>query len=456
MDREYAKLLPETNSWQRSRSMVSVGTAWLKITSVFRGGPIRWLVLGGTLLIVAIAIGATVMAGNFRERALRNSERELENTVLLLARHFDQQLEDFEVVQKDLISLIHSSGISTSDDYKRWMSTQNIHLMLKSKMDALAYVGGINVFDANGTLINSSAAWPVPTVSVADRAYFKTFKSGPDSPSVVIEPVYSRVTGAWTIVIARKVTGPNGEFLGAIGRGIEPANFETFFASVALGPEAAIAMHHRDGTLLARYPHLDELIGKNFRTGPASQQQVFEQAQTTSRLTSPLDGKDRLISSRALSKFPIVEWINHNISTNRLEHRGCLHAVVEWPRRRGRLHCICVHLGLTSRGRKAQLHRICGLIASTVPQDEPMIVAGDFNVFWGGHELYLFTQAAGLTSANLRGLPSYPSRGPRMELDFILHSAQIRVDHFEIPDIRLSDHLPLICDFSVNLPTKTG
>jgi diguanylate cyclase (GGDEF)-like protein len=286
--------------------MISVGTARSKITSVFRGGPIRWLVLGGTLLIAAIAIGATVMAGNFRERALRNSERELENTVLLLARHFDQQLEDFEVVQKDLIGFMRANGIATTETYTRRMSTEDIHLTLKSKMDALAYVGGINVFDADGRLINTSAAWPVPAVSVADRAYFKTFKSGPNSPSMVIEPVYSRITGAWTTVIARKVSGPNGEFLGAIGRGIEPANFETFFASVALGPDAAIAMHHRDGTLLARYPHLDELIGKNFRTGPASQQQVFEQPRTTSRLTSPLDGKDRLISSRALSKFPIV------------------------------------------------------------------------------------------------------------------------------------------------------
>ena len=82
--------------------MISIGTAWFKITPAFRGGPIRWLILGGVLLIAAIAIGATIMAGNFRERALRNSERELENTVLLLARHFDQQLEDFEVVQKDL------------------------------------------------------------------------------------------------------------------------------------------------------------------------------------------------------------------------------------------------------------------------------------------------------------------------------------------------------------------
>ena len=113
--------------------------------------------------------------------------------------------------------------------------------MLKSKMDALSYVGGINVFDAEGRLINASATWPVPSVNVADRAYFKTFKSGPHSPAMLVEPVYSRITGVWTTVIARKVTGPKGEFLGVIGRGIEPANFEKFFATVALGDGAAIA-----------------------------------------------------------------------------------------------------------------------------------------------------------------------------------------------------------------------
>src|SRR5436190_24356838 len=135
MGREYAKLFPADHFWQRSRSMVSVGTTRFKITSVFRGGPIRWLILGGTVLIAAIAIGATVMAGNFRERALRNSERELENTVLLLARHFDQRLEDFEVVQKDLITFMRSNGIATTENYRLRMSTREIHLLLKSKMD---------------------------------------------------------------------------------------------------------------------------------------------------------------------------------------------------------------------------------------------------------------------------------------------------------------------------------
>jgi endonuclease/exonuclease/phosphatase family metal-dependent hydrolase len=58
-------------------------------------------------------------------------------------------------------------------------------------------------------------------------------------------------------------------------------------------------------------------------------------------------------------------------------------------------------------------------------------------------------QAARLRSANVDSLPSYPSRAPRKELDFILYSEGIEVTNFRIPNVRLSDHLPLICDFEI-------
>ncbi|MFN5715514.1 MAG: diguanylate cyclase, partial [Bradyrhizobium sp.] len=125
------------------------GSASFNIASVIGSGPIRWLILGGAVLMAAIAIGATLMAGNFRERALNNSERELENTVLLLARHFDQQLDDLEVVQRDLIAFMRDNGIATAENYRRRMSSADIHAMLKSKMDALSNVGSLNVFDAD-------------------------------------------------------------------------------------------------------------------------------------------------------------------------------------------------------------------------------------------------------------------------------------------------------------------
>jgi endonuclease/exonuclease/phosphatase (EEP) superfamily protein YafD len=76
-------------------------------------------------------------------------------------------------------------------------------------------------------------------------------------------------------------------------------------------------------------------------------------------------------------------------------------------------------------------------------------VAGDFNTFWGEHEMALFMEASGLRSANVAGLPSYPARKPRMELDFILYSKGIEIESFAIPEITLSDHRPLVCDFHV-------
>ena len=69
-------------------------------------GPVLWLTVCGGLLVTAIFAGTIMMVGEFRERALANSERELENTVLLLTRHFDQQFEDSDTIAADVTGRI--------------------------------------------------------------------------------------------------------------------------------------------------------------------------------------------------------------------------------------------------------------------------------------------------------------------------------------------------------------
>jgi endonuclease/exonuclease/phosphatase family metal-dependent hydrolase len=105
-----------------------------------------------------------------------------------------------------------------------------------------------------------------------------------------------------------------------------------------------------------------------------------------------------------------------------------------------------VHLSLKFRHRQVQLRHLFELVRRST---KPAIVAGDFNTFWGEHEMALFMEAAGLRSANRERLPSYPAKRPRMELDFILHTRGIAIDAFEVPDVTFSDHRPLVCDFRI-------
>jgi endonuclease/exonuclease/phosphatase family metal-dependent hydrolase len=105
-----------------------------------------------------------------------------------------------------------------------------------------------------------------------------------------------------------------------------------------------------------------------------------------------------------------------------------------------------VHLSIKYRHRQYQLRYLHELVEKAT---KPVIVAGDFNTFWGTHELYLFMRAAGLRSANAPGLATYPAHAPRTELDFVLVSERIEVTDFRVPDVRLSDHRPLVCDFHV-------
>ena len=274
------------------------------IATSIRRDPVRWLVLCGCLLIASIVVGTAITVLSFRERALDNGKRELENTVLLLARHFDRELHDFEAIQSNVVRRIELLGITSPETFTRQMSGEEFHRNLQGAVGALSDVAGINVFDANGELINSSQSWPVPAISIADRSYFKEFASDTRSPVVLLALVNSRFTGGWTTVVARKVVGPDGQLLGVVSRGISPVNLESFFESVALGTGSAISLLHRDGTMLARYPHIEQMIGRNFGSAPV--QQILSKADYgTTRLISPVDGEHRLAAARALSEFPL-------------------------------------------------------------------------------------------------------------------------------------------------------
>lgn len=143
-------------------------------------------------------------------------------------------------------------------------------------------------------------------------------------------------------------------------------------------------------------------------------------------------------SNALLSKDPIEEHRFHYFA------EGVKRLVIE--ARLEEMTVFLVHLSLTYRNRQYQLERLYRMVRDV---DGPVILAGDFNVLWGARELQLFLGATGLVNANLQGSPSHPSRSPKRQLDFILHSPDLQVTDFSLPAVRYSDHAPLVCDFQL-------
>lgn len=150
-----------------------------------------------------------------------------------------------------------------------------------------------------------------------------------------------------------------------------------------------------------------------------------------------------------LSKFPITRWENIDVSAHPVEQRGLLHCELAIPGWDRELHCICVHLGLFSRWRRQQLHRLRTRIESVVPPEAPVIIAGDFNdwrvkagqtLAEGLHLREVFEHGHGKPAR------SFPSLLPLLRLDRIyvrgFHIQQAQI-HGGAAFARVSDHAAL-------------
>jgi diguanylate cyclase (GGDEF)-like protein/PAS domain S-box-containing protein len=267
---------------------------------------VRWLIVCGCLLIGAILAGTIVMASGFRARALSNSERELENTVLLLTRHFEQQFEDAETAVGDVVRRMQLSGITTPEAFRARMSSAAMREMMQTKVSGLSYMGYLTVIDAKGDLINWSGTGPMPSFNVAERPYFKALQYNPPADNIVVEPIRSYITGRWSTLVAHRLSSANGVFLGLVSWRIEPESYERFLQSMSLGQGASITMFHADRTVLARYPHVDGLIGRKVKNATLLQTILREDGKQTAAVISPIDGIERIGSGAKINRLPIV------------------------------------------------------------------------------------------------------------------------------------------------------
>lgn len=153
-----------------------------------------------------------------------------------------------------------------------------------------------------------------------------------------------------------------------------------------------------------------------------------------------------------LSKLPIIEASNLDISVHRREPRGCLHTRVQLSDH-VKLEVFNIHLGTAFFERRKQVKRLLDEEILDRKSKGPRIMLGDFNEWTHGLTSKLLKRH--FRSPDLRDhlqrRRSYPGVFPLLHLDHIYYDQALRLEaarlHRSRTALIASDHLPLVADF---------
>jgi diguanylate cyclase (GGDEF)-like protein len=275
----------------------------------FRSG--HWIIVVGVFLAAAVTIGTGYLIERSYSRVMRENHASLRNLATVLSEQTDQALQSLEMAEGALIERIMAADVRRGEDLPQATSGLEWHQMIKERITLMPHVDAIAIIDFHGKLVNFSRAYPVPDVNVSDREYFKALSGQSGLRTFISEPIRSRSTGIWTVYLARRISGPDGEFLGLVLGAMQTAYFQRFYQNIDLPEGGAIALLRRDGVLLARFPHLERTVGMQFPpldTSPGS-----EESAGVFRRISVIDGVDRIAAGVHLPNYPAFVAVSHAV-----------------------------------------------------------------------------------------------------------------------------------------------
>src|SRR5215510_11210036 len=137
----------------------------------------------GTLSVVAILL-LVIAAGSLgwavwqlRVDARRDAYEETGNLAVVLAGQLSRFLQTIDVVLAEVRDDLNDLNSKDMTSWQQALSSESMHERLKGKLARIPQTFNIAVADASGQVVASTARWPSPAISVADRDYFRNARA---------------------------------------------------------------------------------------------------------------------------------------------------------------------------------------------------------------------------------------------------------------------------------------
>ena len=264
----------------------------------------RLYLTGGVLIAVTIA-AASLAVWERRQQTIESYQRELTNLSITLAEQSARSIQAVDLVIQETQSKIAAAGVDSASEFNRQMATEPMHRFFAERLSNLPQAKGVGLIDAKGFLIVSSRQWPMTPLDLSDRDSYTHFRDHDDRGVFVSAPARNRGSGTWAFFLGRRINGPQGEFLGVVSAVIDIPYFEEFYKAITLHEGSSVNIFRRDGTMLVRHPHVEDMLGK--KLPPVSPlYTVIGNGGGSFRTPGYIDGTARVVSVYPVHDYPLA------------------------------------------------------------------------------------------------------------------------------------------------------
>jgi signal transduction histidine kinase len=279
--------------------------------------PIRLLRDAGRVVALGLVIGFVAAAEILRSygQATGTAERSVAGLVRLVAEQTERTIQAIDLTLIGIRDALQvAPGLPSHDPAFK--------AALQERLKGLPYVLTLCVIGPNGFVVHDSSEPVAEPASFADRPYFQVHRDDPRTGLHIGPPLRSRRFDTWFVSVSRRIAKPDGSFGGVILAAVAPGYFRQFYEDLEIGDGNLISLLLSDGTMLARMPDHDEVIGLSYAESPIPKLAEVHGSGVTWNV-SPVDRTNRIVAYRTLAGgalIAMVGWSEDTVYEAWLEH----------------------------------------------------------------------------------------------------------------------------------------
>ncbi|WP_371318856.1 diguanylate cyclase, partial [Pseudomonas sp. F1002] len=267
------------------------------------------LIIGSCVTVLLIMLVVAVLLIREHANTLQAAQRTANNITQLIDADVLRNVELYDLSIKGLIAATERTDLAG-------VSAGIRHLVLFDRSEAAPYKGDILLLDKDGNVIADSALQTPKSANFADRDYFQAHRQNPDLGLFISRPFMARCVcdDQWRIAFSRRVSGPDGRFLGVAVATMRLSYFQQLFRSLNIGSDSTINLINQQGILLAQQPLLErDMIDKDLSQRP-NVARILHERDGNFRGTSSVDEEHRLYTFSTVGDLPLIVVVG--LSTN--------------------------------------------------------------------------------------------------------------------------------------------